>query len=138
MKIIKIQFGSPKVYTYLLDFKVKEVPKKGDILKHIAGATEKGPYYDNVKVIDVQEVDALPEIVTSVVRIWGKHRQCDFCKLKTETINKLRASPGKKHIAKKATTSTTLTPELARLVEIGTEAFCSTWNTLMFKRRHKT
>ena len=100
MKIIKIQFGSPKVYTYLLDFKVKDVPKKGDILKHIAGATEKGPYFTAIKVIDVENVKVLPEIVTSVLTIYKNSTRCEMYQLKQETINKLRASPVEPKIVK--------------------------------------
>ena len=129
MKIIKIQFGSPKVYSYLLDFKVKEIPKKGDILKHIAGATEKGAYYDNVKVVDVQQVDKLPPIVSSVLctfQFKDGNYGCNFKKLTDETILKLR-NGSKTKIATRDDTPVgkIISDTVEEYLRIGYKAWCA-------------
>lgn len=132
MKIIKIQFGSPKVYTYLLDFKVKDVPKKGDILKHIAGATEKGAYYDNVKVVDVQTVDKLPDIVSSVLctfKFKNGNTGCNFNKLSDETMTKLRAGKPTTITIKDTTPTGKVVADAVReYLRIGRKAWCAKYN----------
>ena len=132
MKIIKIQFGSPKVYTYLLDFKVKEVPKKGDILKHIAGATEKGAYYDNVKVIDIQNVDKLPPIVTSVLctfKFKNGNIGCNFNKLSDDTLIKLRGGTEATISIKNDTPTGKIVADAVReYLRIGYKAWCAKHN----------
>ena len=100
MKIIKIQFASPKIYTYLLDYKTKVVPKVGDVLRHFNGATRYKSYFTQLNVVDVQEVDVLPPMVTTVINIKSSSLECDIYRLCTETLTKLRTKSKKSSINK--------------------------------------
>lgn len=88
MKILKIQFpASSKVYSYLLDLKTTIIPKAGDILQRTDGCYGKRTYTTKLKVVDVQEVSALPKIVTSVIKIQDLKLNCLISRLNTGVIS---------------------------------------------------
>ena len=102
MKIIKIQFASPKIYTYLLDYKTKVVPKVGDVLRHFNGATRYKSYFTQLNVVDVQEVDVLPPMVTTVINIKSSSLECDIYRLCTETLRSCAQNPKNLLLTKKS------------------------------------
>ena len=91
MKIVKIQFHpGGKVYSYLLDNKIKDPPEKGSYLKRVAGCSTYGAYYDFIYVVDVVDVDRLPDVVTSGLTINPERGTMETYTFKKETLIKLR------------------------------------------------
>lgn len=90
LTILKISFGSPKIYSYLLDSRSSSKIKTGDILKKSSGCDSRGCYYTQLKVVDVLSTDILPSAVTAVIHIKdNKTLECSVSYLTTETKMKL-------------------------------------------------
>ena len=86
LTILKISFGPPKLYSYLLDSRSSSKIKTGDILKKFVGCDSRGCYYTQLKVMDVLSTDVLPSAVTAVIHIKDvKTLECSVSYLTAET-----------------------------------------------------
>lgn len=90
LTILKISFGPPKTYSYLLDSRSGVRIKTGDILKKFTGCDSRGCYYTQLKVVDVSSTDVLPSAVTAVIHIKdARTLECSVSHLAAETKMKL-------------------------------------------------
>lgn len=90
LTILKISFGPPKTYSYLLDSRSGIKIKTGDVLKQFRGCGSRGCYHTQLKVVDVLSTDVLPSTVTAVIHIKdAKTLECSVSYLTTETKMKL-------------------------------------------------
>ena len=90
LTILKISFGPPKIYSYLFDPRTKAKIKTGDILKKFAGCSYRGPYFSELKILDIAQVETLPPQVTAVIHIKDPvSMECTVSYLSAETKMKL-------------------------------------------------
>lgn len=74
--VIKVSFGSRKIYTYRLAPESVVKPKAGDRLMMFSGASRSGARYVPLNVVGVDDVDSLPSIVSKQIRVVDRERHC--------------------------------------------------------------
>ena len=90
LTILKVSFGSPKIYSYLFDPRTKAKIKPGDTLKKFAGCSYRGPYFSELEILDITQVEVLPPQVTAVIHIKDPiSMECTVSYLSAETKMKL-------------------------------------------------
>ena len=99
LTILKISFGTPKIYSYLLDPRTTVSLKNNDVLRRFYGCDKKGCYYTRLTVVDMEMGDVLPSAVTAVIHITDeKSLACSISHLKEETRLRLMTPKNKPKI----------------------------------------
>ena len=99
MTILKIMFPdstSRKQYSYLFDKRSVVVPKPGDTLKGLGYGRGSKYAFCDLKITDVEEVDIVPELVTTAIRVVDKDLTCDVYRLSDTVLKRLRFPTPKK------------------------------------------
>lgn len=135
MKIIKIQFSSPKIYSYLLDAKSPVSPKAGDVLKQFTGCSLTKAYYTSLNVIEIVEVATLPSFVTAMISVKNKELECNVCTLSEAALVGLRTPCRKISTPKpKIVTSTVSSETFVKSVrDVGTQQLREILNKAFLK-----
>ena len=135
MKIIKIQFSSPKIYSYLLDAKTPVFPKAGDVLKQFQGCSHTKAYYTPLNVIEIVEVATLPSFVTAMISVKNKELECNVYTLPEATLAKLRTPCCKTVTPKPKIVTSTISSEtfIKSVREVGTQQLREILNKAFLK-----